>query len=101
MDAGTVLLIAIPILVGLALLLVLSTTVSRQRTARGALGREARKADRSASTEIDREDWGLMWNVALETGGVLVSKKVTLEIDTQAVLQQAPAAEGKDLANAS
>ena len=55
----------------------------------------------SASAEIDREDWGLMWNVALETGGVLVSKKVTLEIDTQAVLQQAPAAEGKDLANAS
>jgi cytochrome b6-f complex iron-sulfur subunit len=57
MEAGTVLLIAIPILVGLALLLVVSTTVSRQREARGALGREARKADRSGtSTEIERAD---------------------------------------------
>lgn len=41
----------------------------------------------TASTEIDREDWGLTWNVALETGGVLVSKKVQLEIEAQAVLQ--------------
>ena len=41
----------------------------------------------TASTEIDREDWGLGWNVALETGGVLVSKKVKLEIEAQAVLQ--------------
>jgi polyisoprenoid-binding protein YceI len=41
----------------------------------------------SAETDIDREDWGLTWNVALETGGVLVSKKVTLEIEGQAVLE--------------
>ena len=40
----------------------------------------------SAETEIDREDWGLTWNVALETGGVLVSKKVKLEIEGEAVL---------------
>jgi polyisoprenoid-binding protein YceI len=41
----------------------------------------------TASTELDREDWGLTWNVALETGGVLVSKKIKLEIEAQAVLQ--------------
>jgi polyisoprenoid-binding protein YceI len=41
----------------------------------------------TASTELDREEWGLTWNVALETGGVLVSKKVKLEIEAQAVLQ--------------
>ncbi len=39
----------------------------------------------SASAEIDREDWGLTWNVALETGGVLVSDKVTLEFEVSAV----------------
>ena len=39
----------------------------------------------TARTEIDREDWGLNWNVALETGGWLVSKKVTIEIETQLV----------------
>lgn len=39
----------------------------------------------SASTEVDREAWGLTWNQALETGGVLVSKKVTLEVDAQFV----------------
>jgi polyisoprenoid-binding protein YceI len=41
----------------------------------------------SAHTEVDREDWGLTWNVALETGGVLVSKKVRIEIEGQAVQQ--------------
>ncbi len=38
-----------------------------------------------ARTEIDREDWGLNWNVALETGGVLVGRKVQLELTVEAV----------------
>ena len=42
------------------------------------------KAAFSASTELLREDWGLNWNVALEAGGVLVSKKITIEIEVQA-----------------
>ncbi|MDQ2959669.1 MAG: YceI family protein [Candidatus Dormibacteraeota bacterium] len=37
----------------------------------------------SATTEIDREQWGLNWNAALETGGVLVSKKIKLEFEVQ------------------
>jgi len=41
----------------------------------------------SASAEIDREDWGLTWNVALETGGVLVGKKIRLEFNVEAVRQ--------------
>ena len=41
----------------------------------------------TASTEIDRADWGLTWNVSLETGGVLVSKKVRIEIEAEAVRQ--------------
>ena len=44
--------VAIVVLLGLAVLLVVATTVSRQRASTGSLGREARKADRSASTEI-------------------------------------------------
>jgi polyisoprenoid-binding protein YceI len=39
----------------------------------------------SASAEVNREDWGLGWNVALEAGGVLVSKKIKLEIEVEAV----------------
>jgi polyisoprenoid-binding protein YceI len=39
----------------------------------------------SASTEVNREDWGLTWNVALEAGGVLVSKKIRIEIELEAV----------------
>ena len=42
----------------------------------------------SASTEINREDWGLTWNAALETGGVLVSKKVTIEVEAQFILRK-------------
>ena len=41
----------------------------------------------SAKGELDREDWGLTWNQALETGGVVVGKKVTLEIEAELVRQ--------------
>ena len=36
-------------------------------------------------TTINRKDWGLTWNAALETGGVLVSDKVKLEFDISAI----------------
>lgn len=39
----------------------------------------------AATAEIDREDFGLTWNQSLDTGGVMVSKKVTIEIEAQAV----------------
>ncbi len=35
--------------------------------------------------EISRKEWGLSWNVPLETGGFLVSNKIVLEIDVSAV----------------
>ena len=34
---------------------------------------------------VNRKDWGLTWNAALETGGVLVSEKVKLEFDLAAI----------------
>jgi len=37
----------------------------------------------TAETEINRKDWGLSWNVALETGGVLVGDKIKLTIDAE------------------
>jgi polyisoprenoid-binding protein YceI len=36
------------------------------------------------STKVNRKDWGLNWNTALEAGGVLVSEKVTLEFEISA-----------------
>ncbi|MGH2380470.1 MAG: YceI family protein [Candidatus Limnocylindria bacterium] len=39
----------------------------------------------SASTKIDREAFGLTWNVALEQGGWLVSKDIKIEIEVAAV----------------
>ena len=36
-------------------------------------------------TAISRKDWGVTWNAALETGGVLVSDKVKLEFDVSAI----------------
>jgi polyisoprenoid-binding protein YceI len=36
-------------------------------------------------TTISRKEWGLTWNAALETGGVLVSDKIKLEFDISAV----------------
>ena len=41
----------------------------------------------NARTEINREDWGLTWNAALETGGFLVGKTVKVELEVEAVRQ--------------
>ena len=43
------------------------------------------KAGFTAATEINRKDFGLEWNVAVETGGVLVGDKVKVQLDIQAV----------------
>lgn len=37
----------------------------------------------SATTKINRKDFGLTWNAALETGGILVGEEVTLTLDVQ------------------
>jgi polyisoprenoid-binding protein YceI len=39
----------------------------------------------SASTSVNRKDYGLTWNQALEAGGVLVGDKVEIDIEVQAV----------------
>lgn len=43
------------------------------------------RAGFSFSTEIDRREWGLKWNQAIETGGVLVANKVKIEGEVQFV----------------
>lgn len=45
------------------------------------------KAGATAKTVINREDFGLTWNAALETGGVLVGKDVTITLDLQGAHQ--------------
>jgi polyisoprenoid-binding protein YceI len=44
-----------------------------------------RRAGFSATTSILRSDFGLTWNQALETGGVLVADRIDIELDVQAV----------------
>ncbi len=39
----------------------------------------------SAHTKINREDWGLTWNAALETGGWLVGKEISIDIDLELI----------------
>src|SRR5437867_4181919 len=48
---------------------------------------EDSRAASSATTEIDREDFGLTWNQTLETGGVLVGKQVRIDLEVEAVRQ--------------
>ena len=49
----------------------------------------------SGTTTISRKEWGLEWNQALETGGVLVGDKVRIDIELEIVKQpQAEAAAG-------
>lgn len=39
----------------------------------------------SAHTKINREDWGLTWNAALETGGWLVGKEISIDIELELI----------------
>ncbi len=41
----------------------------------------------SAQGRINREDWGLTWNMLLETGGVVVSKEIEIDIQAEFVLE--------------
>lgn len=43
------------------------------------------RAGISAKTKINRKDWGLNWNQALESGGFLVSEDVTIELDLSTI----------------
>jgi polyisoprenoid-binding protein YceI len=42
----------------------------------------------SASTRINRKDWGLTWNVALETGGVLVGDAIHINLEVEIVKEE-------------
>ena len=46
------------------------------------------RAGVTATTTIDRTQWGLTWNAALETGGVLVAEKVKVTLNVQGVLRE-------------
>ncbi len=48
----------------------------------------ATSAGFSGSTKIDRRDFGLTWNAALETGGVLVGNDIKIEIELELVKQE-------------
>ena len=60
-------------------------TVEFEGLARSPWGQEV--IGFTAVTEIDREDFGLTWNQALETGGVLVGRKVKIEISAEGIRQ--------------
>lgn len=45
------------------------------------------RAGFSAETKVNRKDFGLVWNVALETGGILVGEQVKISVQAQAVKQ--------------
>jgi polyisoprenoid-binding protein YceI len=46
------------------------------------------KATFSATTEVNRDDWGVSWNQALANGGFVVSKTIKVEVEVQFVLRK-------------
>ena len=48
------------------------------------------KLGAEATTQINRKDWGIVWNRAMDGGGVVVSDQVTITLDIEAA-QKAPA----------
>lgn len=51
------------------------------------------RAGFSAETEIDRQDFGVAWNQVSEKGGLLVGRKIRLELDIELVRTAAPPSE--------
>ena len=47
------------------------------------------KRGATARARINRKDWGLVWNVALETGGLVVGDEVAIEIEVELVQRKA------------
>jgi polyisoprenoid-binding protein YceI len=45
------------------------------------------RAGFSATAEINRQEFGVNWNAAMETGGVVVADKVAIHLEIEAVLQ--------------
>lgn len=45
----------------------------------------------AAKTSVNREDFGLKWNQVLEAGGLLVSNKIEIELEVEAIKQVKPA----------
>ena len=41
----------------------------------------------TATTKVNREDFGVTWNMVLEAGGLLVSKEITIDIAVETVLE--------------
>ncbi len=61
----------------------------------------ARRAGFHATATINREDWGLTWNMGLETGGWLVGKEVKLEIELAVEETKAAATAGSQVSAAA
>jgi polyisoprenoid-binding protein YceI len=61
----------------------------------------ARRIGIAARTTINRKDWGLDWNVALETGGWLVSEKISFDIEIAAEEAAATAENAESAASAA
>ena len=60
-----------------------------------------RRAGFHAVTKINREDWGLTWNMALETGSMLVGKEIRLEINLAVEEAKAAASERATVSTAA
>ena len=59
------------------------------------------KAGFTATTKINRKDFGLNWNQAIETGGVLVGDEVEITLEVEANQKEAPAATAAPAASPS
>ncbi|HJW95097.1 MAG TPA: YceI family protein [Thermoanaerobaculia bacterium] len=67
----------------------IEVTLDAEYTGQGVDPWGGTRAGVTAKTEIDRRQWGLQWNQALEAGGILVGNTVKIELDVQAVKQAA------------
>jgi len=43
------------------------------------------RAGFTAEAEVNRKDWGLEWNVAVETGGVVLGDKIKIQLEIEAI----------------
>lgn len=66
-----------------------SVTLEVEFTGVAATDAGEHRAGFTASAVVDREDWGLTWNQVLDAGGVLIGKRIHIELDVQVVRRPA------------
>ena len=76
-------------------------TLDAELAGMGSLGAMGTRAGFSATTTVNRKDWGIVWNKTLDNGGTMLDDNVTIHLDVEAIKDEPKKEEVKAAAPAA